>query len=88
MSKSVSPSVIKRMLNDLSEDQKRKKKFKNIQKLVAAYNVGTTTKNVTLCQWLFPCQEKMAEESEVEGRQKAKESILARLTAIEPTYLA
>ena len=65
----VFPSVIKRMLNDLDEDQKRKKKFKNVQKLVAAYNVGTSTKNVTLCQWLFPCQEKMAEEEEVEGVQ-------------------
>merc|ERR1712029_434268 len=60
----------KKMLNDLDEDQKRKKKFKNVQKLVAAYNVGTSTKNVTLCQWLFPCQEKMAEEEEVvEGVQ-------------------
>merc|ERR1712029_1074473 len=157
----------KKMLNDLDEDQKRKKKFKNVQKLVAAYNVGTSTKNVTLCQWLFPCQEKMAEEeeevegvqtrvkctqmsklcpgfsiscamcgmlmpqacagvcpmaglycgvsgyacklnknkspipyvsgpmvvlgeeeSEVEGRQKAKESILARLTAIEPKLVS
>merc|ERR1712111_190991 len=36
---------------------------------VAAYNVGTSTKNVTLCQWLFPCQEKIAEEEEVEGVQ-------------------
>merc|ERR1712029_1328770 len=59
----------KKMLNDLDEDQKRKKKFKNVQKLVAAYNVGTSTKNVTLCQWLFPCQEKMVEEEEVEGVQ-------------------
>lgn len=63
-------SVIKKMSDDLSET--KKKKFKNVQKLVAAYNVGTSTKNVTLCQWLFPCEKKILDEEEVDVQTRVK----------------
>ena len=47
------------MLDDISfEDRPR---FRNVQKLVAAYNTGQVTKNMNLCQWLFPCQKQVQE---------------------------
>ena len=50
------------MLNDIAvEDRSR---FHNVQKMVAAYETGQVTKDVTLCQWLFPCQKVVEEETQ------------------------
>ena len=35
----------------------------SVQQLVAAYNVGSVTKNAQLCQWLFPCAAANQEEA-------------------------
>ena len=37
----------------------------SVQQLVAAYNVGSVTKNAQLCQWLFPCATSNREEKTV-----------------------
>jgi len=49
----------------------------SVQQLVAAYNVGSMTKNAQLCRWLFPCSSAAkavnSEASEVTSRRMSEE---------------
>ena len=47
----------------------QKAKLSKIRELVAAYNVGSSTTDSKLCQWLFPCRgQHEIEASGIEGR--------------------
>ena len=57
------------MLKDLGNEHA--KKFINIQSLVAAYDVGKTTKDLKLCTWLFPCK---VEQTQIQARIRCSET--------------
>ena len=49
----------------------------SVQQLVAAYNVGSMTKNAQLCRWLFPCSSATKAVTEVTSRKVSEEDVEA-----------
>ena len=49
----------------------------SVQQLVAAYNVGSMTKNAQLCRWLFPCSSANKAVTEVTSRKVSEEDVEA-----------